>query len=64
MKSLVLTVNKIREEKQRKFLFDNTVNDLCQYDPSLIRDGDYDTSASTEDNNVYTSKDDDITVHL
>lgn len=64
MKSLVACANKIREEKQRKFLFDDTVNDLCQYDPSTQPDGDYNTSMSTKDDNTCTSEGNDITENL
>ena len=59
MKSLVTCANKIRKEKQRKFLFDDTVNNLCQYDPSTT--GDYNTSTSTKDDNTCTSEGNDIT---
>lgn len=59
MKSLVACVNKIREEKQRKFLFDDTVNNLCQYDPSAH--GDHDTNTSTKDDNTCTFEENDIT---
>lgn len=64
MKSLVTCVNKIREEKQRKFLFDDTVNDLCQYDPSIYHSGDHNTSMSTKDDNTCTSEGNDITESL
>ena len=59
MISLVTCVNKVRKEKQRKFFFDNTVNSLCQYDPSFHLD-DYDINESTEDNNTCTSEENDI----
>lgn len=62
MKSLVTCVNKIREEKQRRFLFDDTVNGMCQYDPSQY-DDDHDTTMGTEDFNR-TSEDDDIIIIL
>lgn len=60
MISLVTVVNRIKEEKQREFFFQDTVNEMCQYDPSRYEEV-HDTFTSTKDINVYTSDRNDIT---
>lgn len=63
MISLVTVVNKIKEEKQRQFFFQDTANEMCQYDPSRYEEV-HDTFTSTKDINVYTSDGNDITIQL
>lgn len=59
MMSLAIAINKIKEEKQRNFFFQDTVNEMCQYDPSTYQI-DHTTHSDTKDIIVYTSDRNDI----
>ena len=64
MLQVVDLVNKIIEKKEkdlrRSFLFNDLINEMCQYDPSRYEEV-HDTFTSTKDINVYTSDGNDIT---